>query len=146
MSDLKEKILAKMKEHTLASFATVTEDGKPWTRYVVVKADDQLNIWFATFKNSRKTVQIELNAEVHLTLGVSDPQSAVSWLQVQGRAELFDDAETKKMVWYDILNSIFSGPDDPHLVACKVKPYRIEYYMMNIPMPEVWEASGMNND
>ena len=44
MSDFKGKILEKMKAPTLASFATITEDGKPWTRYVVVKADDQLNI------------------------------------------------------------------------------------------------------
>ena len=140
MSALKEKILEKVKEHTLASFATVTEDGKPWTRYVVVKADEEMNIWFATFLNSRKTLQIVKNPEVHLNLGVNDPQTAVSWLQIQGRAELFEDAETKKTVWYDMLSSIFSGPDDPNYVACKVKPYRIEYYMMNMPKPEIWEG------
>jgi general stress protein 26 len=140
MSDLKDKILEKMKEHTLASFATIAEDGKPWARYVVVKADDQLNIWFATFKNSRKTLQVVKNPEVHLTLGISDPQTAVSWLQVQGRAELFEDAETRNAVWYDLLNSIFSGPDDPNFVVCKIKPYRIEYYMMNMPKPEIWEG------
>ena len=123
MSALKDKILEKMKEHSLASLATITEDGKPWTRYVVVKADEELNIWFATFLNSRKTLQIAQNSEVHLTLGVNDPQAAVSWLQVQGRAELFENAETKNAVWYDLLSSIFSGPDDPNYVVCKVKPY-----------------------
>ena len=140
MSDLKDKIFEKMKEHTLASFATVTEDGKPWTRYVVVKADEQLNIWFATFVNSRKTLQVANNPEVHLTLGVSDPQTAVSWLQVQGRAELLADAETKNAVWFDHLSSIFNGPDDPNYVVCKVKPYRIEYFMMNMPTPEIWQG------
>ena len=140
MKNLKDKIFEKMKEHTLASFATITGDNKPWTRYVVVKADEQMNIWFATFKNSRKTQQITQNPEVHLTLGVSDPQTAVSWLQVQGRAELFEDAETRHAVWYDLLNSIFSGPDDPNYVVCKIKPYRIEYYMMNLPKPEIWEG------
>ena len=140
MSDLREKIFEKMKEHTLASFATIAEDGKPWTRYVVVKADDQLNIWFATFKNSRKTLQVVKNPEVHLTLGITDPQTAVSWLQVQGRAELFEDAETRNAMWYDLLNSIFSGPDDPNYVVCKIIPYRIEYYMMNMPKPEIWEG------
>jgi general stress protein 26 len=140
MSDLKVKIFEKMKEHTLASFATITEDGKPWTRCVVVKADEQLNICFATFHNSRKTLQVAKNPEVHLTLGVSDPQTAVSWLQVQGRAELLADAETKNAVWFDHLSSIFSGPDDPNYVVCKVKPYRIEYFMMNMPKPEIWEG------
>ena len=88
MNELKAKILEKIKEHTLASFATITGDGKPWTRYVVVKADDQLNIWFATFKNSRKVRQIAENAEVHLSLGVAEPETATSWLQVQGKAEI----------------------------------------------------------
>ncbi len=140
MSSLKEKIYDKMKTHTLASFATVTEDGKPWTRYVVASSDEQLNIWFATFRNSRKTQQINYNPEVHLTLGVENPQTAVSWLQVQGRAELLDDAETRNAIWFDNLSSIFKGPDDPNYVVCKVTPYRIEYFMMNMPKPEVWEA------
>ena len=140
MSDLKEKILQKMNEHVLASFATITEDGKPCTRYVVVKADDKLNIWFATFKNSRKIQQIDKNPEVHLVLGVTDPQTAVSWLQVQGHAEIFEDAETKKTIWYDLLSSIFSGPDDPNYVVCKVTPDRIEHYTMNMPKPEIWQA------
>lgn len=140
MSDLQEKIFEKMKEHTLASLATITEDGKPWTRYVVVKGDDQLNIWLAIFLNSRKALQIAKNPEVHLTLGVTDPQKAVSWLQVQGRAELLQDAATKNAVWYDLLSSIFRGPDDPNYVVCRVKPYRIEYYMMNMPKPEIWQG------
>ena len=140
MSDLKAKILEKMKEHTLASFATLTEDAKPWTRYVVINADDQMNIWFATFKGSRKVRQIGDNPEVHLTLGVGDMTHAVSWLQIQGRAEIFDDAETKKTVWYDMLEPIFTGPDDPNYVVCKVAPYRIEYYAMNKKEPEIWEA------
>ena len=140
MNNLDEKILQKMNEHTLASFATISDDGKPWTRYVVVKADDQMNIWFATFKNSRKVHQIAKNPDVHLVLGVTDPQTAVSWLQVQGRAEILGDVETKNLVWYDLLSSIFSGPDDPNYVACKVTPSRIEYYTMNVPQPEIWQA------
>ena len=140
MSDLKAKILEKMKTHTLASFATVTDERKPWTRYVVISADDQMNIWFATFKGSRKVNQIAANSEVHLTLGVEDMQKAVSWLQVEGRAEIFEDIETKKSIWYDMLEPIFSGPDDPNYVVCKVAPYRIEYYTMNKKEPDIWQA------
>jgi len=141
MNDLKQKILAKMNDHTLASFATITEDGAPWVRYVVIKADEQLNIWFATFKNSRKIKHITKNPEVHLGLGVTD-MAAASWMQVQGRATILEDAETKKAVWYDMLEPVFKGPEDPNLVVCKVTPYRIEYYAMNSPSPEVWEAQG----
>ena len=140
MDDLKTKILDKMKELTLASFATVTEDGKPWVRYVVVKADENLNIWFATFKSSRKTRQISANPEVHLVLGVSDLPAAASWVQVQGRAEMLEDSETKNAVWYSMLEPMFTGPDDPNYIVCKVTPYRIEYYTMNRRTPDIWEA------
>ena len=91
-------------------------------------------------QTTRKVNQIGDNPEVHLTLGVGDMTHAVSWLQIQGRAEIFDDAETKKTVWYDMLEPIFTGPDDPNYVVCKVAPYRIEYYAMNKKEPEIWEA------
>ena len=129
-----------MKDYTLASFATVTPDNLPWTRYVVVKADGQMNIWFATFKESRKVKQIAHNPEVHLVLGVTDMSTAVSWIQVQGTAEILEDADSKKAVWYDMLEPMFNGPEDPNYVVCKVRPYRIEYYTMNQRRPEVWEA------
>ena len=140
MEDLNKKILDKMSELTLASFATVTEDGKPWVRYVAVKADEKMNIWFATFRNSRKISQINANNDVHLLLGVTDLPTAASWVQIQGRAEILEDAETKNAVWYSMLEPMFTGPDDPNYVVCKVTPYRIEYYAMNRRQPEVWEA------
>ena len=140
MSKIREKIQATMKDYTLASFATVTPDNQPWTRYVVVKADDQMNIWFATFKESRKVNQIAHNPEVHLVLGVTDMSTAVSWIQVQGTAEILEDSDSKKAVWYDMLEPMFNGPEDPNYVVCKVRPYRIEYYTMNQRRPEVWKA------
>ena len=140
MNDLRNKIHSKMRTLTLASVATVTADGKPWCRYVVVKGDEDLNIWFATFKGSRKTQHIQQLDEVHLNLGVADMQTAASWIQIQGRAQILDDAETKRTVWYSMLEPIFNGPDDPNYVVCKVTPYRIEYYTMNRRQPEVWEA------
>jgi len=45
MTELKQKILAKMKQPTLSAFSTTTDEGKPWVRYVVTMADDDLNIW-----------------------------------------------------------------------------------------------------
>lgn len=140
MSEIREKILATMNDYTLASFVTVTAENLPWTRYVVVKADDQMNIWFATFKESRKVNQIARSPEVHLVLGVTDMSKAVSWIQVQGTAEILEDADSKKAVWYDMLEPMFNGPEDPNYVVCKVRPYRIEYYTMNQRLPKVWKA------
>jgi general stress protein 26 len=140
MNELKQKILAKMNEPSLASSAPVTPANRPWVRYVVAWADAELTIWFATFKTSRKVKQIRENPEVHLALGVNDVLKAASWIQVQGRADILEDAETKKAKWYGMLEPLFKGPEDPNYVVCRVKPYRIEYYTMNQPKPEVWEA------
>jgi len=139
MTELKEKIFSKFNGPTLSILATITEDGKPWTRYVTPFADENLAFWMATFINSRKVAQIKKNPEVHLTTGVSDPEKAESYLQIQGRAKILTDKETKKAVWFDHLAQIFSGPDDPNYCVCKITPYRIEYQGMGMQPPEVWE-------
>jgi general stress protein 26 len=142
MIELKQKILAKIDKPTLSALATMTEDGKPWVRYVTPMADEDLNLWVATFINSRKVSQIKKNPEVHLTTGVLEPEKAESYLQIQGRAEILTDSESRNRVWGDFLKPIFSGPDDPNLCVCKITPYRIEYQSLNPPggPPEIWEA------
>jgi len=140
MSQLKEKILSKVNKPTLSALATITEDGKPWVRYVTPMADENLTFWMATFIHSRKVAQIRKNPEVHLTVGVSDMETAESYIQVQGKAEILTDTETKRAVWYDHLKNIFSGPDDPNYCVCKITPYRIEYQTMGPVAPEVWEG------
>jgi general stress protein 26 len=136
---LKRKIIAKLSAPTLCVLATVTEDGKPWARYVTPFADDNLTIWLATFASSRKIAQIRENPEVHLTTGVTDPRVDMPYLQIQGRADILTDGETKKAVWSDYLARIFSGPDDPNYVVCRISPYRIEWQPGGSGTPEVWE-------
>ena len=140
MSEVKQKILAKIGKVTLSALATITEDGKPWVRYVTPRGDENLNLWLATFINSRKVAQIRKNPEVHLTVGVTEMEKPEPYLQVQGRAEILTDAETKKAAWGDHLKNIFSGPDDPNYCVCKITPYRIEYQTPAPVPPEVWEA------
>lgn len=140
MSTLKEKILAKVKGPTLSALATMTEDGKPWVRYVTPFVDKNLTFWMATFIHSRKVAQIRKNPEVHLTVGVTAAETAESYLQIQGRAEILTDEKTKKTVWFDELKNIFSGPDDPNYCVCKITPYRIEYQKVGPVPPEVWKG------
>jgi len=140
VSELKAKILAKMSQPTLASFATLTEDGKPWVRYVTPWADQNLVIRFATFAGSRKAAQVKKNPEVHLTLGVTDPTTAQSYIQVQGKAQIKTDEKSRQAVWFDQLKTYFSGPDDPNLAVVEITPYHIEYMSMGSMQPEVWEA------
>lgn len=138
--ELKEKILAKFQGPTLCTLATLTEDGKPWVRYVTPFADENLTIWMATFLNSRKVGQIKKNPEIHLTTGVKDMETAESYLQIQARAEILTDAEAKKAAWGEHLKGVFSGPDDPNYCVCRITPYRIEYQSMGVIPPMVWEA------
>jgi general stress protein 26 len=138
MTELEQKIYEKLKQPTLSALATVTEDGKPWVRYVTPFADKTLTIWIATFIESRKVAQIRKNPAVHLTTGVTDPMAAETYLQIQGRAEILTDPETKRAVWFDHLKAIFTGADDPKYAVVKIVPDRIEYQTMTPVPPAVW--------
>lgn len=131
--------MAKLSGPTLCALGTLTEDGKPWVQNVTLFADENLTIWMATFINSRKVGQNKKNPEVHLTTGVATMETAESYLQIQGKAEILTDQATKKAVWNDYLKEIFTGPDDPNYVVCKITPYRIEYQGMGMVPPEIWE-------
>ena len=138
MSDLAEKIYEILKNPQLSGLATVTEDGKPWVRYVLALTTEDLTIHIATFVGSRKVSQIEKNPEVHLTCGATDLENMEAHLQIQGRATLDTSKETRHSIWYDELSNIFQGPDDPYYGVIQVSPYRIEYYVPGTPEPEVW--------
>jgi general stress protein 26 len=137
--ELKEKILAKFTGPTLSSLATITEDGKPWMRYVISQMDENLNLWVAAFINSRKVAQIHKNPEVHLTAGVNSIETAESYVHIQGRTEILTDEETKNKVWYEHLQDIFSGPNDQNYSVLKITPYRIELQEEAPVSPKVWE-------
>lgn len=139
MSDLKATIRVMMPGPTLSALSTITGDGKPWVRYVTPFMDDDLNLWIATFAASRKIGQIKANAEVHVTAGCTDMTAPSPYLQIQGRGEVLTDEAAKKTVWSDHLAAIFSGPDDPNLVALKITPYRIELQEPGPVPPRVLE-------
>ncbi len=138
--ELKAKILARLAAPQLCPVATVTENGKPWVRYMTFMTDQNLTMWAATFANSRKVAQIAKNPEVSLAAGAKDMMSTEPFLQIQARAAILTDAATKKAVWNEFLKDVFSGPDDPNFAVCKVTPYKIEYVKMDRSPTEVWEA------
>ena len=141
MSELKERIYAILKEPQLAGLATITEDGKPWVRYVMTLASEDLTIRCATFVTARKVAQIEKNPEVHLTCGVTNPSEMVPYLQIQGRAKLNTSKDARHAFWTDMLSNIFDGPDDPKFAVLETTPYRIEFCSPGSYEPEVWTAS-----
>ncbi len=140
MADLKERILEILRRPRLCGLATVTQDGKPWVRYVMTMAVEDMTIRCATFVGARKVQQIQKNPEVHLTCGVTDLQNMTPYLQIQGRAVLNTSREARHGFWSDMLSPIFDGPDDPHYGVLEIKPYCIEYVSPGIFEPEVWRA------
>lgn len=141
MSSLKDQILAIIGQPVLGALATITPEGKPWTRYVVPQAEADLTIHFCTFLGSRKIAHMRANPEVHLTVGHNTLQSmGQPYLQIAGRAEVSTDPGVKKKYWHDGLKTFFSGADDPNYCVVLIKPYRIEYQGFESQTPQVWQA------
>ena len=139
MEELKNNILGITTKLQLSGFATITEEGKPWVRYVMTVGSTDMSIRFATFIGARKVKHIDKNPEVHLTCGVTDPMRMEPYLQIQGKARFTTDTENRHGFWNDMLKSIFSGPDDPNYGVIIVEPYRIEYCEPGSMTPEVWQ-------
>jgi general stress protein 26 len=140
LDNLKEQILEVVKPFHLTCLATVTEDGKPWVRYVMAAADDEMTLRCATFVGARKVAQIARNPEVHLTCGITDPTVMKPYLQIQARARLATGEAERHAFWNDGLQQIFDGPDDPKYGVLVMTPYRVEYCTPGSFEPEVWEA------
>ena len=140
MSELKELILRIIKRPNLAGLATITADGKPWVRYVMTVGNDDMELRCAVFNASRKVKQIEVDPEVHLMLGVTDPLKMDTYLQIQARAHHTTDEAERPALWNPMLESIFDGPDDPKYGVLVMKAYRIESCTPPALEPEVWEA------
>jgi general stress protein 26 len=143
MPTLKERILDVVKGRpSLSGFATITQDGRPWVRYVMAEVSDDLIFRFASYTDARKVGQIERNPEGHLTCGITDPINIHSpYLQVQGRAEFTTDHAARHAYWTDRLRVLWDGPDDPTFGVVILRAYRIEYCIVGQPS-EVWERDG----
>lgn len=139
MSDLKDRVLEVIAGPSIMALATLTEDGKPWVRYVVPVADRDLNLRFSTFLGSRKVAQITRDPNVHLTGGGGTLEGIRPWVQVVGVAEVSSDPELKSAMWNEMLSAYFSGPDDPDYCVVTVRPTRIEYLGGDTSEPEVLE-------
>jgi len=141
MADIKTRIMEVIgRGPFMASLATVTGDGKPWTRYMMGIANDDMEIRFSTFASARKVEQIRNDPEVHITCGVDDPEDWETYLQIQGRAEVTGDSSEKAAFWNESIAEIFEGPDDPNYAVVIVRPYRIEVNTIGSMTPEVWES------
>lgn len=135
--NLSQKIYNVAKDLQLTSCATITENGRPWVRYVLGKMDKDLNFRFSMQLSSRKAAQLKNNPHIHLLCGVSDPASLSPWLQIAGTAEISTDPEEKKAFWYEQLADIFSDVHDPDYAVAIIRPSLIEYEVLGQPQAEI---------
>ena len=142
MKKLEERIYDVIKNPHLAGLASITEDGKPWVRYVLPVGNKDLTLRFSTFTDARKVSQMKNNPEVHINCGVTDILDPKPYIQYQGRALISTDPEEKKNFWNPGLEHIFSGPEDPNYAVVIVTPYCIEYNLPNsLEAPEIWTSA-----
>ena len=139
-SEIKQKIIELLKFPQLSNLATITLDGKPWTRYVMISSDSEFNLRSAVSINSRKIKQIENTPEVHIAFGINDPKDlSKPYVQIQGKAKITTDQKEKNDYWFDMLSAVFSGPEDPNYSVLVIEPYRAEFNNPGSMIPEIWE-------
>lgn len=148
MNDLQIEIFNILKTPQLCNFATISNEGKPWVRYVHASGDENMNIQFATCLSTRKVSQIKSNSEVHLSFGIQNiTEIHKPYLQIQGHANIDTSKKTKHAFWNDMLSNIYNGPDDPDYAVVTVLPYKIELWDIIQSKPKIWEnkSSIINN-
>lgn len=109
-----------------AHMATVGADGKPDVVPVHPCWDGEV-LWTMLGTDSVKARNVAVNPNVALHWQVTEVGDGV---EVWGRAELFDDVETKRRLWtgvfdYDLNAFAPGGPDDsPDTAFCAIHPER----------------------
>lgn len=76
--------VAFLKQHVLASLATISPEGTPRVRTVYYDCDDSLSLYFLTLENTRKVSDIRANP--HAAFVVTDSEESQT-LQMEGMFE-----------------------------------------------------------
>ena len=126
LQDRIQSVLTEGNAPKLAALATVTPDGNPWVRTMVVRAVG-LTLFSATSVSSRKVTHIKRNPNVALTLSLDSTSLMSPYVVIDASVEILTDAKTKKAHWNKGLSAYFRGPDDPNYCVLKYNPRTIEY-------------------
>jgi len=103
---MQQAIAAGLRDPTAMSLATVSPDGRPWQRFVLLKHCDERGFVFYTNLESRKATHIAQNPRVSLHFPWSDLERQVT---VAGTVERVSAADT--------LRYFLSRPRDSQLAA-----------------------------
>ena len=103
---MNQAIEAGVQDPTAMSVATVSAEGKPWQRMVLLKGFDAQGFVFYTNLGSRKAQEIEANAQVSLHF---------PWLQLDRQVIVGGHAELLSTV--EVMKYFLSRPKDSQLAA-----------------------------
>jgi len=103
---MEQAIEAGIQDPTAMSVATVSAEGKPWQRMVLLKDFDQRGFVFYTNLGSRKAKEIDANAQVSLHF---------PWLQLDRQVIVGGRAERLSTV--DVMKYFLSRPKGSQLAA-----------------------------
>ena len=103
---MEQAIEADIQDPTAMSVATVSAEGKPWQRMVLLKDFDQRGFVFYTNLGSRKAKEIDANAQVSLHF---------PWLQLDRQVIVGGRAERLSTV--DVMKYFLSRPKGSQLAA-----------------------------
>ena len=140
---MNQAIEAQIQDPTAMSVATVSPEGKPWQRMVVLKGFDEQGCVFYTNLGSRKAKEIEANAQVSLHF---------PWLQLDRQVIVGGRAERLSAV--EVMKYFISRPKESQLAAWASKQssristrqvletqfaqIKEKFAKGDIPLPDFW--------
>lgn len=140
---MNQAIEARVQDPTAMSVATVSSEGKPWQRMVLLKGFDKKGFVFYTNLGSRKAKEIEANAQVSLHF---------PWLQLDRQVIIGGRAERLSAV--EVVKYFLSRPKESQLAAWASKQssrinsrqaletqfaqIKQKFAQGEVPLPEFW--------
>ena len=140
---MNQAIEAQIQDPTAMSVATVSPEGKPWQRMVLLKGFDEQGFVFYTNLGSRKAKEIEANAQVSLHF---------PWLQLDRQVIVGGRAE--RLSAMEVMKYFISRPKESQLAAWASKQssristrqvletqfvqIKEKFAKGDIPLPDFW--------
>lgn len=129
-----QEIIARSRElietNPTCNLATLDDEGFPYIRPMyTLSSDDDLTIYFSTFKGIAKCTEIEADGRVSVSYSIHE-DDLPNWEHaiVKGQAIISEDKVLKHRLWQDMMAEYFDeGPDDPNYVVIVVKPKELIY-------------------
>lgn len=127
--DGREKLFKLVNKFRTGMLVTAAADGGLRGRpMALAEKESDVELWFATDKDSPKIAEIEADPRVAVTL-----QEGNVFVSLTGRARVVRDRAKIEELWSESWKVWFEGKDDPSLVLLNFVPDEGEY----------WDSSGL---